>query len=241
MSEHQVYFPDLREPLPSSMVLGGPEAHHAARVKRLEVGARLRLCNGRGLLVGARISDIRKVRGEWEVELGGLERQVCERALPQVDVYAAVPKGDRLHELIDGLSQVGAAVWHPLVAERTVVEPRAGKLERLERIAVESLKQCGRAWLLEVGAAVTVKQALKASPPVVVADSSGTPYAAVGAAHVVVLVGPEGGWTPAELDLAKGSGARIARFGPHTMRIELAAVVAAAAVMDQEARVAQQG
>ena len=236
MSEHHVYFPDLRDPLPLQVVLSGPEAHHAARVKRLEVGAAVRLCNGQGLLAAARVADVRKVRGEWEVVLDGPQRLDAPRVRPRLDVYAAAPKGERLEELIDGLSQVGAAAWRPLLAVRTVVEPRAAKLQRLERVAVESLKQSGRAWLLEIGEPLTFQAALASAPRVVVADGSGEPYAAVGADHIALLIGPEGGWAPAELGAAREAGATIARFGPHIMRVEVAAVVASAVVIGDESR-----
>ena len=67
---------------------------------------------------------------------------------PRVTVLASAPKGDRLEAMIDGLSQVGASAYAPLASERTIVEPRQGKLDRLTRIAIESMKQCGRAWML---------------------------------------------------------------------------------------------
>lgn len=102
---------------------------------------------------------------------------------------------------------------------------------RLERHAVEAMKQCGRAWVLEIGDAVSFEEALRGDDvDVVVADASGDRYEASGGREIRVLVGPEGGWTTEELASARASGARVCSFGRHVMRIEVAAVVAAAVV-----------
>ncbi len=62
-------------------------------------------------------------------------------------------------------------------------------------------------------------------------DSSGTDAGETGGAPVRLLIGPEGGWTPAELGRARDAGATIARFGAHTMRIETAALGTAAILL----------
>jgi 16S rRNA (uracil1498-N3)-methyltransferase len=152
-----------------------------------------------------------------------------------VEVVSAAPKGPRLGDMIDGLSQVGAASWSPLDSARGVVEPGAAKLGRLERIAAEAAKQCGRAWRLEIGAGLRFEDSLGGGN-VVLADALGAPYKASGQGTVRVLVGPEGGWDPRELDAARRAGVRIARFGPHAMRIETATVAAAAVILDVEGR-----
>jgi 16S rRNA (uracil1498-N3)-methyltransferase len=135
--------------------------------------------------------------------------------------------------MIDGLSEAGAAQWRALETERGVAEAGAHKLERVERHALEASKQCGRAWVMETGPGATLAEALRGGAGVrgVVADASGGAYAARGAGTVRVLIGPEGGWTERELAAARDAGAEVARFGPHTMRIETAAVVAAAVVI----------
>jgi 16S rRNA (uracil1498-N3)-methyltransferase len=140
--------------------------------------------------------------------------------------------------MVEGLSEVGAAAWIPLRAERSVVEPRMTKLDRLSRLAVESAKQCGRAWFLRIEQERTLRDALARTEGtrVIVADASG-----VGAdeiertetAVVRVVVGPEGGWTAEELASARDAGAVVTRFGPHSMRVETAAVAAAAVVLNR--------
>jgi 16S rRNA (uracil1498-N3)-methyltransferase len=144
--------------------------------------------------------------------------------------------------MVEGLSEVGAAAWIPLRTERSVVEPRMTKLDRLSRLAVESAKQCGRAWFLRIEQERTLRDALAraAGTRVIVADASGV-GAGVGAdetertetAVVRVVVGPEGGWTAEELASARDAGAVVTRFGPHSMRVETAAVAAAAVVLNR--------
>lgn len=218
------------------MVITGDEAVHALRVKRLDVGDRVQIMDGAGVIVQAEIESVQK-GGKREGPIIGarvVERVEVAQTLPRLEVWSATPKGARLDEMIDGLSQVGAAGWLPLETQRGVVDPRDAKLARLERIAREAAKQCGRAWIMGIGASVGFDAALRPPPgtKVILADASGGTFAHdPGATGLRLLVGPEGGWTPDELDRARAAGASITRFGVHTMRIEVAAVVAAGCIM----------
>lgn len=149
-------------------------------------------------------------------------------------VWSSAPKGDRLASMIEGLSQVGAASWSPMTTRHTIVEPGAGKIDRLERVAAESAKQCGRAWMLEIGRGGDLAAALERER-VVVADAAGDEYTSGGGdVGVRVLIGPEGGFAADEIERARAAGARVCRFGAHIMRIETAAVVSAAMVIAAE-------
>lgn len=212
--------------------LAGDEAHHALRVRRLASGDRLALRDGRGFVGVGVITGSGKHAGEWTLDVRVDEARTEPPQRPALHVLAAPPKGERLAEMIDGLSQVGAASWGPLRTTRTVVDPREGKLERLGRVARESLKQCGRAWTL----AITPGAGLADLPHrgVIVADASGQPYAPRGDAELTLLIGPEGGFTPEELAALRAAGAHLASFGRHTLRTESAAVVAAGIIMHLE-------
>ena len=122
-----------------------------------------------------------------------------------------------------------------------MVEPRSGKLERLTRVAEESLKQSGRAWLLDIATMLTLPDAIahaKATGSILLfADQTGKSWRDIASdtmnspAGLSLFVGPEGGWTHEELVEASGAGAIITNFGPHAMRIEVAAVAGAAIVL----------
>ncbi len=204
----------------SRVVVPGEEARHATRVKRLGEGDRITLLDGRGLVALSRIEKIRKAR-EWELELVVERAERVARTMPRVEVYSAVPKGDRLSAMIESLSQVGAARWSPLRCARSVAE--SVRRERLERVARESMKQCGRAWVMEIGEEMNLPGVLGLDG-VVIADASGAAPPRPGNL-VRVVVGPEGGWSDQERGLFTGR--VVARFAPHVMRIETAAALAA--------------
>lgn len=229
MGHHTVYLPDLTQHA-GDIVIAGDEAHHALRVKRLALGDTLGLADGKGARVQGKIVATEKTREGWVVRVspGLIER--TERAAPRLTVLAAAPKGDHLSAMVDGLAQVGVSAWGPLISARTVVEPREHKLERLERIAVEALKQSGGAWLMEILPGVKLAEAWS-RPGLIVADASGEPWAGPAPGEATLLIGPEGGWTERELEEARRAGARVARFGKLTMRTEVASVVAAGVLM----------
>ena len=244
------------------VVVGGEEARHAVRVKRLEAGEGIELLDGRGTVAVARFVEARKAgvhangragraaKGEWELvaRVESVERR--ERVRPAVHVRCPAPKGERLGEMVDALSQVGAASWGPLEALRAQKEASRGRMDRLERIAREAAKQCGRAWTLEIAEGVAFRAACEgardagaggASSVTVLADAGGVAGrrgvlrgdGASTPSDVVLLVGPEGGWDEREVSFARERGLVVCAFGPHVMRIEQAAPVAAAIVLHE--------
>lgn len=237
---HRIFYQfEGATPAPSDEVrIIGEEARHAIRVKRLEKGESVELIDGSGLIAQATVHGSEKLgkREGWALvaRIDAVSRAISER--PRVDVRSAVPKGPRLESMIDTLSQVGAASWGPLVSERIVVDPREGKLSRLERVVEESAKQCGRAWLMEISPRTFIQDLIETGDQLVVADASGEPYEALGSDAVVLVVGPEGGWTTDELTKLREGGARVCRFGTHVMRIEAATVAACAIMLDAEQR-----
>jgi 16S rRNA (uracil1498-N3)-methyltransferase len=131
--------------------------------------------------------------------------------------------------MIDQLSQIGVAAWRPLRTARA--ERDAFRADKLERVAIEAAKQCGRAWALEMGEWADFAQAL-GDPRAMVADASGEP-ANPATEDTVLLLGPEGGWTEDELARTGAAGRRVCRFGVHVMRIETAAVAASACLLSR--------
>jgi 16S rRNA (uracil1498-N3)-methyltransferase len=233
---HRIYIPQLEAEPQGLITITGEEAQHALRVKRLEVGDPVEVCDGEGTVAYGRIGAGRKERGEWALDVAVERVEVVPQPPPYVSVNSAVPKGDRLAAMIEGLSQVGAAGWRPIKTLRSVVDPREGKLERVERIATEAMKQCGRPSRLNIWPPAPFKEVVNSIGRVVIADASGGDYEPCGFETIVILVGPEGGWEKSELEFALGAGlgVKAVRFGPHVMRTEVAAVVAAAQVLSAE-------
>jgi 16S rRNA (uracil1498-N3)-methyltransferase len=179
----------------------------------------------------------RAKRDTLTLELGIIQH--IQPIRPSVTVCSATPKGQRVDEMVEGLSQAGAAGWRPMRTAHGVVDPRESKLDRLARISRESAKQAGRAWLMRIEGEVGFAEALGVFPLVVVADASGQSVLDEdvrtrlrGVERVGLLVGPEGGFTHEELDQARAAGALVVGLGPLTMRIETAAVIGAAMLIE---------
>ena len=234
MARHRVFLPPGGGGGVSDGVIAleGPEAEHALKSKRVRVGDEIDAFDGRGLVLRCRVESASK-RG---LTLAVVEREKVAPVRPEVHVWSATPKGPRLDKMIDMLAQVGAASWTPMDTRLGVVDPGAGKIDRMERISVEAAKQCGRAHVMSIERKRSFADALAGGEDeaIVVADGGGGVYEATGRSRVRVLIGPEGGLLPEELDAARGAGAQVVSLGPHAMRIETAAVVAAALVMEWE-------
>jgi 16S rRNA (uracil1498-N3)-methyltransferase len=238
VSTHRIHIGGARLDVGDRAEIAGPEAHHATRVKRLAEGDAVELINGRGWRGLAVVRAITKAgKGERVLTVEVQEGSEAPQPTPRVHVLAAPPKGERLAEMIDQLSQVGVASWSPLVTSRTVVSPREGKLVRAERIATEAAKQCGRLWTMEIGPPTQLAQAMaRRDTRLLVADASGSLYAHGGEQDITLLVGPEGGFADDEIRRARDAGAGVCSFGRHVMRVETAAVVSAGIILDAAAR-----
>ena len=221
------------DPDQHSLVIEGDEAKHAIKVKRLAHGELLRLLDGHGTVATARVTD---TRGRLGLTIE--RRELAERVRPAVHVFSATPKGPRVEELVDALVQVGAASWSPMQTKLGVVDPRESKLSRLGRISLEATKQAQRPWMMTMGEkrdlAEVLRDARQAAASLVIADATGTGYTPTGAQQIWALIGPEGGFMPEEIRAAREAGAQIVNLGPHVMRIEVAAPVAAALIIASE-------
>jgi 16S rRNA (uracil1498-N3)-methyltransferase len=213
--------------VPGPVELRGPEAHHLAVVCRLHVDDPVYLFNGDGNQYPARIVSVsrRLVR----LEVLGVESPIRE-PLIRVHVAAPVPKGDRAQFLIEKLTELGVESFVPLETERSVIDPRGGKLEKFERSVVEASKQCGRNVLLEIlpkadWSTYCRRDGLPATK--VVAHPGGSSRLPPLSKDIVFAVGPEGGFTDEEITLAQATRWHIVDLGPRMLRIETAAILLA--------------
>lgn len=218
------------------------EVHHALRVLRLRVGDVVDARDGRGSVCRVRITRADRHTLAAELAEAPLHEPPpgAEGApLPHIEIATAWPRDARGEDMLARLVQLGAASVVPLETEHTGEQRRATRRERLERILVENLKQCGRAWLPQLAEPRTVAahldQLAHAEPaPLFLLDPRATTH--LGAALVDgapparlhLFIGPEGGWSAAERQLLDRAGARPARLGPHVVRIETASEAACA-------------
>jgi 16S rRNA (uracil1498-N3)-methyltransferase len=225
------------------MVLRGDLAHRIARVLRLPVGATVDVFDGTGISRPARIAEI----GGDAVMVAFAAPVQRHPPEPVTLLCAALIRPARFEWLIEKATELGATAIQPLICARGVVRPAevgAARQTRWRRIAVEAAEQCGRVTLpdlweprafLSALAGGESQRFIAAEPAHGPAPPLGTLLAGIGAEPVSLLIGPEGGFTPDELNAAIDAGVRPVSLGPYTLRAETAAIAALAVLADARA------
>lgn len=211
---------------PGPVELEGAEAHHLSAVCRLRRGDVVTLFNGDGREYRARVADVGKRHVSLDVEAA----EAPDRELPfRLEVAAPLPKGDRAQFLIEKLTELGVTSFVPLQTKRSVVHPREAKSERLERWVIEASKQCRRNHLMEVQSLVAWEEYCRRDDLPerrILAHPGGTSgELAADPSGLVLAVGPEGGFTDEEVEVARSAGWRVQGLGPRILRVETAALV----------------
>jgi 16S rRNA (uracil1498-N3)-methyltransferase len=228
--------------------LAPEEAEHALKVLRLGPGDPLIGLDGCGhrhpLRVRAHTKRALALDSAGEPEFEP-EPGAEGSPLPWFELAIAWPRRNRVEEMVNRLTQLGAAGLRPLVATQRGPEEVPSEIPaRIQRVAREAVKQCGRAWLPRFHPTTPAAELLTRTEPPLLAilDPSGalsldtwlrslrpSPAGYGTAARPIVLaIGPEGGFTPEELSTWRDAGATVARLGPHVLRIETAAEAAMA-------------
>lgn len=215
----------------SVIELPDDEAAHLVRVLRLSAGDRIRVFNGRGEEWAAVVEDAGKRR-----VVARLVDAIAPapEARVAIALAAAVLKGDKMDDVVRDAVMLGVTAVQPLVTTRTEVSraalERGDRIARWQRVAVASAKQCGRAVVPEVRGVASLEAALAEAPCVMLVE----PSAGVAARplrelprldRVTLMTGPEGGWTPQELELAAARGAELLTLGPRTLRADAVPIV----------------
>jgi len=213
--------------------LVGAEARHAVTVSRLAVGERAVIGNGAGLVVEGVITLADHTALEIEVDTVDL----APVPAPAIFLVQALAKGDRDELAVQAATELGADGVVPWSAQRSISRWEGAKIAkghaRWEAIVREATKQSVRPFLPDVAPLVTTKQlaALAGQSQMIVLDPTGDrPLTAVDTdgRDVVVVVGPEGGIAPSELDSLRAGGAVVVRLGSTVLRTSTAGPAAIA-------------
>lgn len=215
--------------------LDDDEAHHL-RVRRAKEHDPVQVVDGAGL-VGT--GSLVRLGRSWMVEIGA-----AERIQPPAALTLAVAAGDRerFSWMVEKSVELGVTRILPLETARAAsvaTRLKASHIERLQRSALEAIKQCGAAWVPEIDHPVALMTFLRQSfsGSRWLADQHGdSAPSLLNESPVTVIVGPEGGLTDEEREAAVLAGYRPVALGTHTLRFETAALAAAVAVTQARMR-----
>lgn len=226
-------------PAPGRFTLGGDEGRHAATVKRLRPGEPLILSDGQGSWATARVvaADGRSL--QLDVEAAAFDRPPAVT----VTLVQALPKGERSDLAVELATEAGVDAIVPWQAARCVArwdggpDKAAKGRQKWAKVAREAAKQSRRHRIPDVGpladAAAVAALIQLADLTLVLHEEGAVPLADVPlprAGRIVLIVGPEGGLAPQELERFAALGARPVRLGPEVLRTSTAAAVALGAL-----------
>lgn len=222
-----------------SLRLDGREAHHALHVLRLKHGDCVTVLDGAGKSLLCNVENTAK-----ESLTLAVRETASSPPLPgSITLLVAVPKGKILEDIIQKSVELGVQRIVPLLTERVVTRldesGAEAKREKWQQVAIEAIKQCGAAWLPQVERPQTIQEAL--------ARGEQAELSLVGSLQTErrhprewilefqrqngrlprsagVWIGPEGDFTPAELQEIEAAGAKPVTLGQLTLRVETAAI-----------------
>jgi 16S rRNA (uracil1498-N3)-methyltransferase len=229
MQRHRFFAPASRL-FNSNIILDAEESHHLARVLRLMPGATVFAFDGNGAEYECEVTRVHKDAAELNV-IGRLSNEV-ESPLT-LTLAQALVKGDKFDWIVQKATELGATRIVPLITEHSEfrkAEGREFRAHRWRRIALEATKQCGRRQLITIEDAQIFHQFCvteTSGTRLIFSERSGKSLADVGHANPVTLaIGPEGGWSQNELQLAEAHAFVPVHLGNRILRTETAAVSA---------------
>lgn len=224
--------------------LSGDEGFHAATVQRLEPGESVLLADGLGRLAHGTVVE---VPGKDRIVISIVAITEAPPPAPRLIVVQALPKGDRGELAVEMLTEVGVDVIVPWAAARCVVQWRGEKAERgvekWKATARESAKQSRRPRTPQLSALASTADVVRlirnTSPAWVLHEDGDARLSSVSVptqGDIVLVVGPEGGVSPQELEAFAEAGAEAVRLGPSVLRTSTAGAVAAGIVLSRTTR-----
>lgn len=215
--------------------LGSEAAHHVSRVLRMQPGDSLLAFDGSGRDFSARIVAIR--RADVQVAVGSAVDTATESPA-HLTLMQGVCRGSRMDTVIQKATELGVRRIEPVLGGRSVVRLDAGQREQRRQhwrqVAISACEQCGRSRIPDLAPPRPLPEALAERPDdetrLLLAPDAAATLTSVGPLDrpIALLIGPEGGLTPEERELALSRGFRGVRLGPRILRTETAPLAALA-------------
>lgn len=221
------YFPQLTQ-TGGTVTLQGDEARHITSARRLNVGNKISLFDGKGVVADAVIDEVHK--NELRAVLTKFE--VLQPPEPRLILASAIPKGERVNTLLDMSTQLGMSDFVPLLCERSVTRPGANRLSRFERICINACKQSRRIFVPEIHAPAELSELLenreRPESVIIVADPDGQLLEKSNSwknvCDLILLIGPEGGFSETEQKMLSDHNVIKIKLANSILRIETACV-----------------
>lgn len=219
------------------LTIVGQDAVHLTRSLRLTVGDAVLVCDGRSTEYDTVIDGCRQDAVELLVQ--AVRESRAEPTL-QVTLYQGLPKSDKLEWIIQKCVELGVTEIVPLEMERSIVklgDKADKKRARWQTIAHEAAGQSGRGILPTVAEPMPLSGALermRGGLTIVCYEGGGEPFSALidpSVQKLNLVIGPEGGIAPSEIERLVQNGAKLATLGPRILRCETAPVAALAVAM----------
>ncbi len=216
-----------------SLTVGGDDFRYLRRVLRLRAGDELVALDDEGREHVCQITAVG--RRELAAVILQTRPPAPERA-PRITLHQGLPKGDKMDLIVEKATELGVAAIVPLVTERSQVRTTR-KVERWKRVAAAAARQCGRRkppHIVEPRSyAMVMDSRTGGRPPlgILFYEGGGVPLGEIkprgeGVERIDLYVGPEGGFSPAEVETARSRGVQVCTLGPRVLRCETASIVA---------------
>jgi 16S rRNA (uracil1498-N3)-methyltransferase len=210
------------------------QAHHLRDVLRQKAGDRVEIFDDDGAAAEGLIMLATPAKLVVQIDLIDSAKGAASFAW---SVAAAIPKGARADWMIEKLAELGTRSFFPLITSRGIAMPAGEeKFRRWARLAAQAARQSGQRDVMHIEPAATLTEILKSASTVwfFSTDSDAKPIAPMLSQppprDLLLLIGPEGGWTDAEIELLRAGSSTAVNLGPPILRIETAAIAASAIV-----------
>ena len=233
------FFIDYTPEVGSVAVIDGGDARHIGGALRMTAGETLTLCDGKGTDYACTITAVEKERVTLSVDAAS--PSYSEPSLA-VTLYMGLPKGDKMELIIQKAVELGVTAIVPVATARCIVKldgkDAAKKQVRWQKIAAEAAGQSGRGIIPVVESPLSWKQALvrfAEEKTLLCYEGGGAPIGKLvtpADTAISLVVGPEGGFDPAEVEAVTAVGGKIATLGPRILRCETAPLAAIAVLME---------
>ena len=209
----------------------GQDARHLAYSLRAKRGDKITAVDGSGNCAVIELIDFDKETIKAQ-RVGELQKVIVERKIILAD---CLPKQNRFETIIEKATELGVDKIQPLISERTIARPK-DKLERWKKIAKEAAEQCARNTIPEIGDVRKLDDWLKEIFPLnknwlflfcwegEQVTSVREVLSADGNSNIIVLIGPEGGFSEREVDEIKSAGGISASLGSRILKTDTAAI-----------------